>query len=105
MPNNEEITYAEAFSSFYPTETVLTLLDGAISLDGENFKGTGNKFTLKFSTSVVLGIRNVVATGPRNAGLVVIKLNVWRKVAGMFLQLTRRLASETSIPPNLLRHR
>jgi hypothetical protein len=66
---------------------VLTLLDGAISSDGEDFKGTGNKITPKFSTNVVLGIGNVVATGPRNSGLVVIKLNVPRKVAGMLLQL------------------
>lgn len=90
MPQDEEIAYAEAFSSFYPTETLLTLLDGAISFDGEDFKGTGNKLTPKFSTNVVLGIRNVVATGPRNSGLVVIKLNVRRKVAGMLLQLVRR---------------
>ena len=69
---------------------MLTLLDGTISLDGEDLQRPCNKLAQKFSTNVVLGIRNVVATGPRNSSVVVIKLNVRRKIASMLLQLVRR---------------
>jgi len=88
-PHHYEISYSLALAAGELAEAMRALLNGAEVLDREYFESTWNELTAEIAAGIFLGVCEHFLPRPSNTTRVVIKLNVRREIAGVFLKLPR----------------
>ena len=92
VPDDQEFGLTKAFAGFDIAESMVSFLDGAISLDGINLQASCRKHAPKMTAHVLAGFIDIGLPCPGDTTFVVIKLDVCIQIARMFFELIGRTA-------------
>ena len=86
-PNHGKVSQAFTRATRKLAEAVRALSNGAKTLDWINLQGSGHELATELAADIVARAREHILASPRHPAVVMVKLNVCRKVTGVLFEL------------------